>query len=490
MDIKIKTGTGLLSYIKVFISGLVMLLSTQGAGASALHKKAVDLIVHGRYVVTMNVDNQVIENGAVAIQGRNIVAVGTDSRIAADYTARREISGRDRILMPGLVNGHTHTSMVLFRGMADDLALMPWLRNYIFPMEGQFVDPEFITVGMKLACMEMIRGGTTTFVDMYFYPDAEADIIESCGLRAIVGSPSIDFPSPGFKGWDDSFAAAVKFVRERKSKSGRVIPAFAPHAPYTVSEQHMAELSKMAKELDAPVTTHLSESLDELDQIRERYHTTPIKLMEKAGLLDNKLIAAHVVHPTAEEIKLLVKYKVGVIHNPTSNLKVAAGVSPVPEMLKQGVRMGLGTDGAVSNNDLNMWRAIRLAALIHKGVQYDATVMPAKTVLTMATRGGAGAIGLGKITGDIVVGKRADLIQVDLSSAHMTPLYNVFSQLVYAAAGSDVTTTIVDGKILMLDRKLLTLDGAKIRSQANAIAAKIAAALHKRQGSDFLIKQQ
>lgn len=480
MKVKIKTRTGLLSYIKVFISGLVMLLSTQGVGVSAQNKKPVDLIIHGRYVVTMNADDQVIENGAVAVRGHKIVAVGTDSMIEAAYSADREIPGTDRILMPGLINGHTHTSMVLFRGMADDLALMPWLTKYIFPMEGQFVDPEFITVGMKLACMEMIRGGTTTFVDMYFYPDEEADVIESCGLRAIVGSPSIDFPSPGFKGWDDSFAAAVKFVRERKSKSGRVIPAFAPHAPYTVSEQHMAQLSKMAKKLNAPVTTHLSETLDELEQIRKRYHTTPIKLMEKAGLLQNKLIAAHVVHPTAEEIKLLVKYKVGVIHNPTSNLKVAAGVSPVPEMLKQGVRMGLGTDGAVSNNNLNMWRAIRMAALLHKGVEYDATVMPARTVLAMATRGGAEAIGLGKITGDIVAGKRADLIQVDISSPHMTPLYNVFSQLVYAAAGSDVVTTIVDGKILMLNRQLLTLDAEKIRKQANAIAAKIAAALRKK----------
>ncbi len=470
---------GILSNLKPLIFGIFITLSLL-VTACAAEKESVDLIVQGRYVVTMTPEMPVIENGAVAVKDSVIVAVGTADDIGAKYTAKTNISGQDRILMPGLINGHTHTSMVLFRGMADDLALMPWLRNYIFPMEGQFVDPEFIDVGMKLACLEMIRGGTTTFVDMYFYPDREADVIEACGLRAIVGSPSIDFPSPGFKGWDDSYGAAVKFVKERKSKSGRVIPAFAPHAPYTVSAEHLADLAKTAKALKAPITTHLSEDRAELDQIKERYGTTPIQHVKNLGLLDNWLIAAHVVHPTAAEIKLLAKYKIGVIHNPTSNLKTAAGISPVPEMLKAGVRVGLGTDGAASNNDLNMWEEIRLAALLHKGVNYDATLMPAETVLKMATIGGAEAIRLDKLVGDIVVGKRADLIQLNLSGAHMTPLYNVISHLVYAVTGSDVVTTIVDGHILMQDGKFLTLDAEKIRKQANEIGARITKALQKK----------
>ncbi|NOZ42227.1 MAG: amidohydrolase [Alphaproteobacteria bacterium] len=480
MKIKIKTANGLLSYVRVLVLSLGIILSTQIIAASAQSKKPVDLIVHGRYVVTMNDARQVIENGAVAIRDGAIVGVDTDRRIAAEFSANKEISGKNRILMPGLINGHNHAAMVLFRGMADDLPLMPWLKKYIFPMEARFVDPEFIRVGVRLACMEMIRSGTTTFVDMYFYPNEDAKVIESCGLRAIIGAATIDYPSPGFKGWDDSFAAAVKFVKNYKSKSGRVIAAFAPHSPYTVSAQHLAELSRVAKKMDAPVTIHLSETRAELGIIEKRYHTTPVLLLKTQGLLSNKLIAVHLVYPTEEEIKLLAKYKVGVIHNPTSNLKTAAGVSPVPEMLRQGVTMGLGTDGAASNNNLNMWRAIRLAALIHKGVEHDATVMPAETVLDMATREGAKAIGLGKVTGDLVVGKRADLIQLDISSAHMTPLYNVYSQLVYAAAGSDVVTTIVDGHILLENGKFLTLDADKTIRDANKMAAKIAAALAQR----------
>lgn len=467
-------------YARLLISGFIMSLSTQTFGASAEEIQTVDLIVHGRYVVTMGQENPVIEHGAVAVKDGVIVAIGRDSEIMTNFLAKKEIDGKDRILLPGLINGHTHAAMVLFRGMADDLALMKWLQNYIFPMEGQFVDPEFIEVGMKLACLEMIRGGTTSFVDMYFYTDMGADIIESCGLRAIMGSPSIDFPSPGFKGWEDSFAAAVKFVKNRRSNSGRVIPAFAPHAPYTVSPEHLRQISKAAKELNAPITMHLSEDRAELTQIWERYKTTPILHVANQGLLKNKLIAAHVVHPTAEEIKLLVKYKVGVIHNPTSNLKTAAGIAPIPEMLEKGVRIGLGTDGAASNNDLNMWEEIRLAALIHKGVQYDATVMPAETVMHMATKGGAEAVGLDHLVGDLAVGKRADLIQVDLSGPHMTPLYDVISHLVYAVSASDVVTTIVDGNILMQDRKVLTLDAEEVREKANEIAVRIRRALSKK----------
>ncbi|WP_204601995.1 amidohydrolase family protein [Paremcibacter congregatus] len=470
--------------IKQTLLGFIMTVTLPLSVAMAAAPVSVDMIVHGRYVVTMDKTRPVIDNGAVAVRDGVIVAVDTAEKITAAYSAETYVAGDDRILMPGLVNGHTHTAMVLFRGMADDLALMPWLQNYIFPMEGEFVDPDFIETGMQLACMEMIKGGTTSFVDMYFYPDRGADVIEKCGLRAVMAAPSIDFPSPGFTGWDDSFAAAVKFVKERKSKSGRVIPAFAPHAPYTVSAEHLAEVAKVAKELDVPISFHLAEDRAELTQIKERYGSSPVLHVANQGMLDSKLIAAHVVHPTDEEIKLLADHKVGVIHNPTSNLKTAAGVAPIPQMVEAGVVLGLGTDGAASNNDLNMWEEIRLAALLHKGVQYDATLMPAEVVLDMATRGGAEAAQLGDLVGDLVVGKRADMIQVDITGAHMTPLYNVISHLVYAVNSNDVVTTIVDGHVLMQDRVLKTLDGEKVRAKANAIAAKITEALKKKAAAE------
>ncbi len=458
---------------------LVCFLSLTGARAWAGEKQAADMIVGGRYVVTMAEGRPVIENGAVAIRDGVIIAVDQADKITAAYQAKKNIPGPARILMPGLINGHTHTSMVLFRGMADDLPLMTWLQNYIFPMEGRFVDADFIEAGMRLACWEMIRGGTTTFVDMYFYPARAADVVESCGLRAIIGAPSIDFPSPGFAGWDDSFAAAQEFVKQYKSPFGRIMPAFAPHAPYTVSPEHLSEVAQAAKAQNTPITIHLAEDRAEITQIRQRFNTTPIRHVENRGLLDNRVIAAHVVHPTTADMDLLAKYKVGVIHNPTSNLKTAAGVSPVPEMLKRGVRLGLGTDGAASNNDLNMWEEIRLAALLHKGVNYDATAMPAQQVLNMATRGGAEAVGLDHLVGEIAVGKRADLIQVDMAAPNMTPLYDVISHLVYAVDARDVVTTIVDGRLLMADGRVLTLDGDKVRRRANEIAAKITQALKK-----------
>lgn len=441
--------------------------------ASAANKENVDLIVLGRYVVTQDEGRPVIENGAVAVRDGIIVAVDTAAHIQEKYSADEEIKGDDRVLMPGLINGHTHTSMSLFRGLADDLPLMTWLQKYIFPMEGKFVDPDFIRTGMELACWEMIRGGTTSFVDMYFFPDVAYDALEKCGLRAILGSPSIDYSSPGFKGWDDSFAFAVDFIKRKQGKSGRITPAFAPHAPYTVSPEHLKQVADMAIELGAPVTTHLAEDLSEIKHIREKYDTTPVQHLRNLGLLDTQLIAAHVVHPTVDDMNFLATHKVGVIHNPTSNLKTGAGVAPIPEMLRLGIPVGLGTDGAASNNDLNIWEEIRLAALIHKGVSNDPTVMSAATVLKMATSGGAQAVGLDDVVGALVVGKRADMIQVGLNGPHLTPVYDVISHLVYAVNANDVVTTIVDGHILMRDQKILTLDTKKIQAEAAEIARKI-----------------
>jgi 5-methylthioadenosine/S-adenosylhomocysteine deaminase len=453
---------------------LVILLSS---GARAQTKQEVDLLIGGEFVVTIDDARPVIRNGAVAVKDGRIVAVGTSVEIAAAYHAALTLPGEQRVLMPGLVNGHTHAAMVLFRGMADDLALSEWLTNFIFPAEGRFVDADFVRTGTQLACWEMMRGGTTTFVDMYFHPDVVAEVVEACGLRAIIASAAIDFPSVGFQGWEDSFAAAVAFVQRWKGRHPRITPAIGPHAPYTVAPAHLVEAVAAARQYDVPISIHVAETRTEIDDVSTRYGNRPVQHLDAIGFLESRIIAAHMVWPDAAEIAILAQRKVGVIHNPTSNLKLASGVSPVPQMLAAGVKVGLGTDGAASNNNLDMWQEIHLAALIHKAVALDPTILPAATVLRMATLGGAEAIGLGAHIGAITVGRQADLIQVRLNRPHMIPLYDVISHLVYAARADDVTTVVVDGKVVMLNGDVLTLDLRTIRTKARRIAREIAAAL-------------
>ncbi|MBD2597963.1 amidohydrolase [Nostoc spongiaeforme FACHB-130] len=441
------------------------------------HRQRVEMIVGGDFVVTMNDAQPVIKNGAVAINNGKIVALDTEDKILAAYRASKRLPGEGKVLMPGLVNGHSHTAMVLFRGLADDLSLQDWLQNYIFPAEGQFVNENFIRVGETLACWEMISGGTTTFVDMYFKPDVAARVVERCGLRAVIAPSSIDFPSPGFRGWDDAFAAAVDFVKRWKGRNPRIIPALAPHAPYTVSPEHLTQAIQAARQYDVPLTIHLAETQTEVQDIQQRYNATPVQHLENLGFLESRVFAAHVVWPNESEIALMAKRGVGVIHNPDSNLKLASGFAPVPAMVQAGIQVGLGTDGAASNNDLDMWEAIRLTALIHKGKSLDPTTLPAKTVLRMATLGGAEALGLADKIGAIKVGLQADLIQVDLTSAHLTPLYDVISHLVYAAKAQDVDTVIVDGQVLMSERQVFTVNTEQIRREAIRIGEQIQAEL-------------
>jgi 5-methylthioadenosine/S-adenosylhomocysteine deaminase len=350
---------------------------------------------------------------------------------------------------------------------------MTWLQKYIFPMEGRYVDEALIEAGTSLACYEMIQGGTTSFVDMYFYPDVIASVVDTCGLRATISAPMIDFPSPGFKGWEDSYAAGVEFVKRWKGKHPRITPALAPHAPYTVVPEHLKQAFETAKELDVPVSIHVAEDMAEIKTLEDRYGATSIDHLEAQGMFDVHTIAAHVVWPNDDEIRKLADASVGAIHNPTSNMKTAAGVAPVPAMMAAGVKVGLGTDGAASNNDLDMWEEMRLAALIHKGVNHDPTLMPAMDVLNIATKGGAEAAGFPANVGAIEVGAKADFIQVDLDKPRLTPLYDIVSHLVYAATASDVVTTVVDGKVLMENREVLTLDIKKINTAVAVIADKI-----------------
>ncbi len=470
-----------MNLIKTVAATAISLFATATAFAGdtdKMNKTAADMIVAGSYVVTMDEKQPLIKDGAVAIKSGEILFVGSKADVKARYEAAEYVDGDNKILMPGFVNGHTHSSMVLFRGMADDLDLMTWLQNYIFPMEGRYVDAELVEAGTSLACYEMIQSGTTSFVDMYFYPNTIASVVDKCGMRATVSAPMIDFPSPGFQGWDDSFAAGVGFVKNWKDKHSRITPALAPHAPYTVSKEHLEIAFKTARDLNVPVSIHVAEDQAETKTISDKYNTTSVQLLAELGMLEQTTVAAHVVWPNEQDIELLAGSKVGAIHNPTSNMKTGAGVAPIPTLLEAGVHVGLGTDGAASNNDLDMWEEMRLAALIHKGVAKDPTVIPASAALNMATRGGAIAAGMPE-TGALEVGLKADMIQISLDSPRLTPLYDVVSQLVYAANSSDVVTSIVDGKILMQDRKVLTLDEAKIKAAVEKIAVKIRADLAK-----------
>jgi len=373
--------------------------------------------------------------------------------------------------------------MTLLRGVADDRALMDWLTNYIFPAEVQFVDTEFVRIGTELACWEMIRGGTTTFVDMYYYPDTVAEVVENCGMRAMVSATVIDQRSPDAENAADSIRKGIAFVERWKDRNSRITPIFGPHANYTLNAEQLRDTRRAAMALGVPISIHVSESPFELQYSKDTFGKTSIEFYESIGFFEGPTIAAHVVWPTEAEIQILAERKVGVIHNPTSNMKIASGISPVTDMLHAGVRVGIGTDGAASNNDLDLWEEMRLASFLQKVEQMNPQVLPATTVLTMATSGGATAIGLGDKIGSLEVGKQADLIQVAFDDVHHVPTYDVISHLVYVTDEQDVASVVVDGKVLMRDRELLTIDTERVAVEAKALAAKIQSALAERNRS-------
>ena len=455
----------------------VLCLAALGAACSADADPA-DMIIKGDHVVTMDANDTIVRNGAVVVSDGIIVDIGPADEIEASYEARQVIDGGGRILMPGLVNGHTHAAMTLLRGVADDLELMDWLNNYIFPAEVEFVDEEFVRIGTELACWEFIRGGTTTFVDMYYYPDTIAEVVADCGLRALISSTIIDQRSPDAENAEDSLDKGGAWLERWRGRHPRITPILGPHANYTLDAEQLAATRRAAG--DATLSIHVSESPFELGYSKETYGKTSIEMLDSVGVLDGPTIAAHVVWPTDAEIPILVERNVGVIHNPTSNMKLASGVSPVTKMLDAGVRMGLGTDGPASNNDLDMWEEMRLATLLQKVETMDPQALPAKDVLRMATIGGATAIGLGDVTGSLEVGKRADMIQVGFDDVHHLPTYDVVSHLVYVTDEQDVDTVIVDGQVLMNGGVLLSVDTKRVAAEAAALGARIKAALDER----------
>ncbi len=452
--------------------GLLGLLATVALGNSVARSHPLSqkgnessVLVAGGTILTLDDSDTVIHDGAVAVRDGRIVEVGPRSELENKYAGLRKVDARGRIVLPGLVNAHTHVPMVLFRGLADDLELMDWLEKHIFPAEAEHVDEEFVRWGTRLACLEMLTGGVTTFADMYYFEDAIAEEADRCGMRAVAGSTLIDFPAPDNKTWEDAVQYARRFV-ERWRGHPRITAAVAPHSAYTVSEEHLIAAHQLAKELDAPLLIHLAEDRGELERVQAKTGMRSIDYLAKLELLDSRMLAAHVVWPSPGEIELLAKNGVGVAHCPQSNMKIAAGVAPVPQLLTAGVAVGLGTDGAASNNDLDLWEEIDTAAKLHKVTTGDPTVIDARTALRMATIEGARALGLEDEIGSIEPGKAADLIIVETDAPHQTPHYDPYSLLVYSTKASNVRTVLVAGRMVVEERQILTLHPATVRAKA------------------------
>jgi 5-methylthioadenosine/S-adenosylhomocysteine deaminase len=447
----------------------------------------VDLLLTHATVVTMDPEYRIISDGAVAISGQAIAAVGQASELEDRVHASETIDLNGRTVIPGLVNGHTHIPMTLLRGLEDDSRLDVWLLGYMMPVEREFVSPEFVRLGAALGCAEMIRSGITTFNDMYYYEDAVAEVAAEAGMRGVCGQTVLKFPSPDADTYEDSLDAARAFIQRWKGHP-LIVPAVAPHAPYTCTAEILQACAALAQEFDVPLHIHLSETKQEVDDWREQYDMPVIPWVKKQGVLEAKVIAAHCVHIDSGEIHTLDHAHAGVSHNPSSNLKLASGFAPVIEMLQAGLNVAIGTDGPSSNNDLDMFEEVRLASFVAKGHSGDPTALPARQAFEMATRMGAEALHLGDITGSIEAGKRADLAIVDLGALHNWPHFQrdpdaVYAQLVYAAKSMDVTDVMVNGRWLMRDRELLTVDIGPLMERASEYAQRIDAFLTEREGS-------
>jgi len=451
---------------------VLMFVSVLAAATAQQPPQRISLIVTGGAVLTQNASHQVLAPGAVAIDGTAIVAVDRPDVIASRFTAANTIDVHDQVVLPGLINTHTHAPMVLYRGLADDLALMDWLQKYIFPAEAKTVSPEMVRIGTRLAALEMIESGTTTYADMYYFEEEIARVTKTAGLRGVLGQTILQFPVPDAKTPSDGLRRTEAFIKEFKDDR-LIVPAVAPHAMYTNDRATLIACAALARKYGVPLITHLAETEDEIRIARDRYQMTPAAYLESIGFWGPRTLAAHGVWVTDEDIAILRKHDVGVAHNPESNMKLASGAAPVTKYLNAGVALGLGTDGAASNNDLDMFEVMRQAAFLAKLSTRDPTAVPAQTALDMATIGGARALGMARDLGSLEVGKRADLITVSMNSARQTPMYDPVSHLVYVGRGDDVRTTIVDGQVLMADRQVRTLDRSTVLADANRFDAKV-----------------
>jgi 5-methylthioadenosine/S-adenosylhomocysteine deaminase len=449
--------------------------------------QTIDLLLTNAIVVTMNAEGDLYNPGAVAINGDSIVAVGPAEALTKTYTAAQTVDVGGKAVIPGLVNAHTHVPMTLLRGLADDLRLDVWLMGYIMPVEREFVSPDFCRLGTLLACAEMIRSGITCFADMYYFEEDVARATTDAGLRALCAQTVLKFPTPDAQSYEESLDYARDFISRWKGHP-LIVPSVAPHAPYTCTAGILRATAALAAEFDVPLHTHLGETALEQANNRKEHGMPVIPWVKKNNLFEAKVLAAHCVHVDDGEIRTLRNANAGVAHNPTSNLKLASGVAPVTKMLELGLNVGIGTDGPASNNDLDMFEEVRLAAILAKGFSGDPTALPARTAMTMATRLGAAALHLGGLTGSLEPGKRADLAVVDLQSVHNSPTFtrdpnSIYSQLVYTTHSHDVTDVMCNGKWLMRDQKLLTLDEEALTTAAQEYAKRIDTFLIKRERS-------
>jgi len=413
-----------------------------------------DILVYNGTILTMDDRNRTIPNGLLAISGNTIGHVGQDEK--GSLKAQKELDAEGGLILPGLINGHTHAAMTLFRGLADDLPLMDWLNNYIFPAEGK-MDADFVRVGTLLACAEMIMSGTTTFCDMYLFEEEVARAAKEAGMRCLVGEVLYDFPSPNYGTIEKGFIYTEALI-ERWRRDSLINIAVEPHSLFTCGVELLRKANDLALGKGVPLILHLAETREELEEIERRYGKNPTQHLKDLGLLGSHLIVDHCVHVSKPEIELLAENEVSVVHNPESNMKLASGIAPVPDMIAKGMKVGLGTDGCASNNNLDLFGEMDMAAKLHKASKLDPTVMDAQTLVKMATIDGARALGLEKITGSLEAGKKADLIVIDTNKPHLIPMYNPYSHLVYAAGGHDVRHSVIDGNLVMEDRRLLTLD--------------------------------
>ena len=431
--------------------------------------REVDTIIAGGTILTLDDRDRRIVDGALAIDGDTIVQTGSTAEIKNQFSGRTLLSAENCLVLPGLVNCHTHGAMTCFRGVADDLELMTWLNNYIFPLEARHLNRDMVYWGSLLAMAEMIKSGTTAFCDMYLFEDEVARAVRQAGMRCLLGEGLLDFPSPAAENTADGLFCTRQLI-EKWGGDPLISIIVHPHSLYACSPPALVAAKKIADEYNLPYALHLLENKAESVQLQQKFGQKPLAFLQDLGYLTDRMLAYHCVVVDQEDIELLADHGCQVVHTPASNMKLASGVAPVPAMKAAGITVGLGTDGCASNNDLDMFREMDMAAKLHKVNSLDPTVMDAKTVIRMATCGGAKALGLEKVIGTLEAGKKADLIIIDLNKPHLTPLYNEYSQLVYAAGGADVDTVMINGRLIMKNRRLLTIDESEVIARVKQIA--------------------
>jgi 5-methylthioadenosine/S-adenosylhomocysteine deaminase len=469
---------GIIKMSSAAFCATLAILGMQAAPVRAQAKREkVDLIVSGGTLLTMDGARRLIDDGAIAVNGDTILAVATRTDIEAKYAGAQVITAKGKLVLPGFINGHTHAAMNLFRGLHDDVTLDDWLRKYIFPAEAKNVTEDFVRWGTRLAAAEMIRGGVTTYVDMYYFEDAVAEETKAAGMRGVLGDTFIDFPVPDNKTEAAMLLYSEKFLR-RWQGDALITAAVAPHSIYTCSQKTLEDAAALARKYKAPILIHVAEMKKELDDSRAQNGTTPVQYLNRIGILGPDVVAAHCIFVDDVDEKILAEKHVGCVHNPSSNMMLASGVSPVAKLRAAGVAVGLGTDGvAGSNNDLNLMEEMDLAAKLAKITNMDPRAMDAKSVVAMATIEGARALHMDKQIGSLEPGKKADFILMDLDAPNAVPMYDVYAQLAYALKASEVQTVVIGGRVVMRDRKVLTVNEAEVIARAREFRAKVAASL-------------